>query len=1242
MTRAPRDWSEGVADALLATATCPRCAAMLVTTGPCGRCGAVLGGPEGVAVWEASQRAAAAVLERRRLIGELPTAPLAPPTTVPRAPAAASAAPAPGAGIPAAVPAPNALPQRESQISVQSVLAVAGAGLFAVAAFVFTFLNPDLTDIAVRTTIIGAISVLFLLGAWQLHRRGLTFSAEAIGALGLVFVALDIRAFADLGSTAELGCLYAAIGTAFAGTAMLAITWLVRLRTWLWLSLLGLASVPAMLGYASGETFGAVVGHLGAIAAALAAQRALPVLEARFERSLRADTVTLTVVHAVLVVVVVIQLVALDTTPAWVRVLGAAAVLTALAASAVLATAHRIPAVWSAAAGVLATAALAILPVSLPDPRPELLALLMPCAAALAVLLLGLAPRAMRVRAAALDGGALAVAGLVAIPSATIALGCLLLPLGDLLSAGSGHDPLLDPAWVPRDDVLLPLLGALGAIAALAGSSWAAWRRERRDPSLRIGAAIVLAVVLLHALLAWLPLPRIVVIPLVLLLAAGSAATAIRLTTNGRPLRIRVALATTAQTLLVLAAIQSWIDRWLGVATAAGILLVLVLATRALPRVMRPTWLALGYAYGLAALGVALDLLGLDPEVVLALVTAAGAVVALVATAIPAVRARSWWAILLVTGIPFLLGIVSVLIERSGWTALSTGLVFLLALTLLLTRRSGLTVVVRALAASILVPSLAVVVISLGAQLLATSASPVTLPVIGVLVAAALPSTRALGALLARRGHGSRSSRAAALAVELSTLLTAGLALVLALAREAAGLTTACIVLILIGIGAAAARLSAGRRYGWWLATAAWTGALWCVWALAGVDILEPYILPPALAAATIGAIAVARRGVGVALATSGLASAILPSLVVHAVVGSGTGSVLPWRAIGLGAAAVLLLAAALAIRGEGAGRRLVAMRVPLLAFAGLTAGSAPLLGIRWGLGLDTIAGVAPALVILPVLGTSLAAALLGLVVAHHLVRSVRRHEPGAARLRPVLEARLLWLPVALYAVVAPWTAIRRDWTPIWLTWALMVMLLVGMVAIAIRDRRSPTSLPAAAWIYPLAWITGVVGWSQRDLRVEWFSLPLGLAVLALGIVALTRRDRIREVARPRLLDWPFGYRGSWRVLGPGIVLTMLPSVLATGTDPQTWRAVLVIALALLAILVGSSRRLAAPFVLGLVVLPIENVIVFAVQIGRSIGALPWWITLATAGAVLLAIAVGSERRTASGTGVAARLRELE
>jgi hypothetical protein len=182
--------------------------------------------------------------------------------------------------------------------------------------------------------------------------------------------------------------------------------------------------------------------------------------------------------------------------------------------------------------------------------------------------------------------------------------------------------------------------------------------------------------------------------------------------------------------------------------------------------------------------------------------------------------------------------------------------------------------------------------------------------------------------------------------------------------------------------------------------------------------------------------------------------------------------------------------------------------------------------------------------------------------------------------------------------------------------------------------------LPPVWFQWSLAWVVAVAAWSQREiLRVEGFALPLGLALVAVGAIALARGVRAGE--SPSLSSWPIAFRGSWATLAPGIIATLLPSVLATFTDPQTWRAILVIAFALVAVLVGARKTLAAPFILGISTLPLEILIVFLVQLGDRINPLLWWITLATAGIVLLVIAVGWERRTGVDASLGARIRDL-
>src|SRR6185295_3977616 len=106
----------------------------------------------------------------------------------------------------------------------------------------------------------------------------------------------------------------------------------------------------------------------------------------------------------------------------------------------------------------------------------------------------------------------------------------------------------------------------------------------------------------------------------------------------------------------------------------------------------------------------------------------------------------------------------------------STGVTFALALTLLLTRRPGLHVVIRAVAAGLLVPALAVVVLSLIAEFLESSGSPIALPIIAVLVAGVLPSTGPIRSWLLRHGLPERDASLARLWIEGSALLTGAIA----------------------------------------------------------------------------------------------------------------------------------------------------------------------------------------------------------------------------------------------------------------------------------------------------------------------------------------------------------------------------------------------------------------------------------------------------------------------------------
>jgi hypothetical protein len=1220
MTKA---WTDDVVRYLLNDRFCPRCGARLTTPEWCASCSADLSGADARGALTASKDAVEALQRRQYFLDRIPTAR--------REPVPVSAAVSP-TSTPSGV-APAMAPEARSSVSVQSVLAVAGAALVAVAAIVFTFLNPDLTDFTTRSLIVGAITIVFLGSAWLLVRAHLQFSAEAVGALGMVFVVLDIWAFSTLAPELS-GWVFAGIGTAVVSGVMILIAWLARIRTWLWAGLLGLTIVPALVAYAADNPWVTIIGYLVVGFVSLAVHDAARTLGPRFDSVLSTDRVTATVVELIVAGVVLVSAIALPRS-APMDMFGVSALLIALAVLAAASTRHQLPQLWSLLTGAFVAIAFALLPFAFSLLDPDWLLALVPISAAIAVGILSALPAVASVRRLPLVVGAWSVALLAAAPAVILALTRVVVPLGQ--STGVSLQEGVD--W----RALAVMLGVVAATAS-AALLWFFGRRRAQTAGL---ARVALATGLWFGMLGLLAVadwsallpPARAALGLALALALALAAARIP-RVSAATLRLRIPLVVGAHLLLVSAAALAWTDSNLTVAGGAVSVAVLAVLARTVPTVIRPLYVAIGYGYALIVFAAGLNLVHIETIAVLCLTATLGSLAALAATLIRRLPAGSWYAVLGVTAVPFLIGIGSVLTVRSGWTALSTGVTFLLALTLVLTRRPGLNRIVRAMAAALLVPSLSVVVVCLGAQFLEVSGSPVTLPIIAVIVACVLPSTGLIRAALERHGIPVAHATAVRIWIEVSTLVTGALAVLLALVRTAAGLGTSVIVLLIIGIGAAAMAQFAKRRYGWVLAFASWTGALWCVWSLAGIDVAEPYILPPALVAAVIGAILVARGGPGLGLPAIGLfstalATAAVPSLVIFAVVGDGRHGTQLWRGVAMITASLVLLVLGALVRRLPAESRLALLarlRVPLLVVAMAAAAAGPAQAVRWGLRLDLSPVADPQLLMWPVLALSAGSAVLAAVAGRLLLGNASSGAPG-------MGGRWLYAPAAIFLAVGPIAAVRAGVLPILTLYVLGFAFLALMLVTAARTRTRVVTLPPIWFIFAVAWCVMVASWSTRALlRVEGYSLPLGLALLAAGVIAM--RPETVAVSRG-LTSWPVGFRGSWRLLTPGIVVTLLPSILATGTDPQTWRAILVLGLALGSILIGSLRRLGAPFVIGLIVLPIENIVVFAVQLGRSIGATPWWITLATAGAVLLVIAVTSERRSAGQTGMAARLRDL-
>lgn len=181
-----------------------------------------------------------------------------------------------------------------------------------------------------------------------------------------------------------------------------------------------------------------------------------------------------------------------------------------------------------------------------------------------------------------------------------------------------------------------------------------------------------------------------------------------------------------------------------------------------------------------------------------------------------------------------------------------------------------------------------------------------------------------------------------------------------------------------------------------------------------------------------------------------------------------------------------------------------------------------------------------------------------------------------------VTDPPLLALVLTLCAVIAAGTAVREDRRP------------VGYAAAAL--------FVLATWVRLASWDIG---------SPEAYTLPVTVPALLVGVI---RRRKDSQVS-------------SWTAYGPGISITLVPSLLAAWGDAHWLRPLLLGAAALAVTLVGARHRLQAPLMLGGTVLTLDALHELAPYIAQVAGALPRWAPPALAGLLLLALGATYERR---------------
>ncbi|MGW3423629.1 SCO7613 C-terminal domain-containing membrane protein [Streptomyces phaeochromogenes] len=226
----------------------------------------------------------------------------------------------------------------------------------------------------------------------------------------------------------------------------------------------------------------------------------------------------------------------------------------------------------------------------------------------------------------------------------------------------------------------------------------------------------------------------------------------------------------------------------------------------------------------------------------------------------------------------------------------------------------------------------------------------------------------------------------------------------------------------------------------------------------------------------------------------------------------------------------------------------------------------------------------------------------------HHIALLVLVVPASAALLAARLKDATPTLSVEITGVVAALLAI--DLAAMEPSVLALVLALCGVIAAgtAIRPDRRRLGYVAAALFVLATWVR-LASWEVGS--PEAYTLPVTVPALIVGFV---RRRRDPEAS-------------SWTAYGPGLSVTLLPSLLAAWGDLDWPRPLLLGTAALLVTLVGARQRLQALLVLGGGTLALVALHELAPYIAQALGAVPRWVPPALAGLLLLALGATYEQR---------------
>ena len=221
----------------------------------------------------------------------------------------------------------------------------------------------------------------------------------------------------------------------------------------------------------------------------------------------------------------------------------------------------------------------------------------------------------------------------------------------------------------------------------------------------------------------------------------------------------------------------------------------------------------------------------------------------------------------------------------------------------------------------------------------------------------------------------------------------------------------------------------------------------------------------------------------------------------------------------------------------------------------------------------------------------------------------------GAALLGTETGAALTGLVLTVTGVARAVPGDQAGWLAVYLTVAGAVTTMMSLLR---RDRRV-LGWPGGLLIAAASWVR------LADLGVhspEAYTVPTAVALVAVGLYRMRRDPGVRTTT----------------ALLPGLSLALVPSLLWALSDPSGPRPLLLGLTCLALVLAGVRLRWTAPLTIGAVVGAVLVLRLAAPYVGQAV---PRWLLIGAAGAVLVALGATWERRLSQARSVADYVRRL-